>query len=246
MSLLNLAERYNDQQEALRRVLDGKQATIWTSQPGIVQQVDLVKLTVTLQPAIQAVVVQGSGRGNVTLPQIPDVPIVYPRGGGYSLTFPVGSGDECLAIHASRCIDNWWENGGIQPQYEQRMHDLSDCFALTGPYSQKQKIANVSTNTVQLRSDDGTLFVEVDLPNKKVRLISNADTITVDSNAGTISINATSTVEVTAPTTNVHGDLHVTGAVIAGFGGGAQVGLQTHHHVNDSHGDTEGPPVPGT
>ena len=39
----------------------------------------------------------------------------------------------------------------------------------------------------------------------------------------------------------VTGDIHATGAVIAGFGGGDQVGLQTHEHAqgDDSHGDTE-------
>lgn len=47
------------------------------------------------------------------------------------------------------------------------------------------------------------------------------------------------------------GDLKTAGGVIAGFGTGDQVGLQTHHHTqpNDSHGDTEGPtaaPTAGT
>lgn len=49
----------------------------------------------------------------------------------------------------------------------------------------------------------------------------------------------------------VHGDLHVTGAIIAGFGGADQVGLQTHKHNQgaDSHSDAEVPtdaPTPGT
>lgn len=48
-----------------------------------------------------------------------------------------------------------------------------------------------------------------------------------------------------------NGDLHVTGAIIAGFGTGDQVGVQTHtHHQGaDSHGDSEAPtnpPTPGT
>jgi phage gp45-like len=51
--------------------------------------------------------------------------------------------------------------------------------------------------------------------------------------------------------TLVTGDLHVTGAIIAGFGGVDQVGVQTHTHKqgNDSHGDTEVPtdaPTAGT
>ena len=44
-----------------------------------------------------------------------------------------------------------------------------------------------------------------------------------------------------SPIFTVQGSIHATGAVIAGFGGGDQVGLQTHSHSQgaDSHGDTE-------
>ena len=47
--------------------------------------------------------------------------------------------------------------------------------------------------------------------------------------------------EITGATWIVTGDLHVTGAVIAGYGGADQVGMQTHthHQPADSHGDTE-------
>ncbi len=48
-------------------------------------------------------------------------------------------------------------------------------------------------------------------------------------------------VDIKTPLLTVEGDLQVTGAVIAGFGGGDQVGLQTHTHSQspDSHGDDE-------
>src|SRR5581483_5197274 len=47
------------------------------------------------------------------------------------------------------------------------------------------------------------------------------------------------------------GNIHTSGAIVAGFGTGGQVGLQTHSHAqpNDSHGDTEAPtaaPTGGT
>ena len=47
----------------------------------------------------------------------------------------------------------------------------------------------------------------------------------------------------------VNGDIHATGAIIGGFGGADQVGLQTHVHTGtDSHGDTLSinPPTAGS
>src|SRR5882672_3916934 len=147
---MDFRERINDHQEGLRAVMDGRQAQTWTSLPGVVTAVDLTKHTVSVQPTIQAVVVSPEGkRENTTLPILVDVPLVWSRGGDCTTTFPIKVDDEVLVVFSSRCIDNWWENGGIQPQFEQRMHDLSDGFAIPGPFSQKTKIDNVSTTTAQ-------------------------------------------------------------------------------------------------
>lgn len=42
------------------------------------------------------------------------------------------------------------------------MHDLSDGFAIPGPWSQAAKIEGVSASAVQLRSDDGASCVEIE------------------------------------------------------------------------------------
>ena len=77
-------------------------------------------------------------------------------------TYKVKPGDECLVVFASRCIDAWWQSGGIQSPAEARMHDLSDGFAIPGPWSQAAKIEGVSASAVQLRSDDGASCVEIE------------------------------------------------------------------------------------
>lgn len=143
-------------------MLDGRQATIWTCLPGIIDSVDLVKMTAVVQPAIQV-----SLRGTdgiyrpANLPQCLDCPIVFPSGGGFTLTFPIAVGDECKISFSSRCIDAWWQSGGVQPQAEFRMHDLSDGFVEVGPRSQARLLSNISTTTAQLRSDDGVSYVEL-------------------------------------------------------------------------------------
>lgn len=94
-------------------------------------------------------------------PVIQDIPVVFPRGGGCTLTFPVKAGDECLVIFSDRCIDFWWQNGETQNTSRTRSHSFSDAFVIPGPQSQAKKISSISTSAAQLRTDDGSAFVEV-------------------------------------------------------------------------------------
>ncbi|GKK06786.1 Gp138 family membrane-puncturing spike protein [Klebsiella quasipneumoniae] len=125
--------------------------------PGIIQSFDPDAVTAVVQPAIKGAEQDESGAEvSVNLPLLVDVPVVFPRGGGCTLTFPVKEGDECLVIFADRCIDFWWQSGGIQEPVDGRMHDLSDAFCIVGPQSQAKKISDISTSAVELRSDDGS------------------------------------------------------------------------------------------
>lgn len=124
--------------------------------PGIIQSFDPEAVTCTVQPAIYGQRLGDDGAlVSEELPIIPDVPVVFPRGGGCTLTFPVKLGDECLLVFSDRCIDFWWQNGEVQEPVDPRQHDLSDAFAIVGPQSQAQKISGISASAVELRSDNG-------------------------------------------------------------------------------------------
>ncbi|MFX6052396.1 Gp138 family membrane-puncturing spike protein, partial [Acinetobacter baumannii] len=77
------------------------------------------------------------------------------------LTFPVKRGDECLVHFSSRCIDLWWQNGGIQPPFENRKHDLSEGFATCAPQSQPKRLKSVATDAVELRNDGGNAKIRI-------------------------------------------------------------------------------------
>lgn len=159
---MDRAQLLNDSEEAQRLVLDGRQSCIWTALPAIVQSADLTAMTCEVQPAIQGSVENEDGTITVVnLPLLVDVPICYPSGGGFALTFPLVAGDEVLVVMASRCIDSWWQLGGIQKPIEARMHDLSDGFAIPGPKSQPRKLSGISSSGVQLRSNDGTKVIGI-------------------------------------------------------------------------------------
>lgn len=162
----------NDAEQAMRLVLDGRQSCIWTAMPGIVQSVDLAAMTCEIQPAIQGTIEDENGKlQSVNLPLLVDVPIVFPGAGGFVITFPIAAGDEVLVVFGSRCIDAWWQSGGIQRPMEARMHDLSDGFAIPGPRSQPKKVSSISATAVQIRNDAGDAYIEI-APDGKIKLVS--------------------------------------------------------------------------
>jgi len=242
-------ERISSDASAIRGAIKGALSDLWTASPGIVQTTSLGKdgqLTATVQPAVMAKQLAPDGsRKDVALPLLVDVPIVYPRGGGYSLTFPVAKDDEVLVVFGARCIDNWWQSGGVQPQHELRFHDLSDGFAIAGPFSQKTKI-EVSDKTTQLRSNDGKMHIELDSPNSQLTILTDPISLTLNYAAKTVVLKGSDTVEIDSPTVTIKGDLKVTGEVTA-HSSGASVSLTTHTTSNVQGGlGTSGPPVPGT
>lgn len=96
-----------------------------------------------------------------TIKPIPNVRPIMMRVPGWSLTLPIVPGTECFLLFADMCVDGWWQNGGVQTQYDRRRHDLSDAFALFGPWSQPNTLDDYSTDSMQLRSDDGTVVIDL-------------------------------------------------------------------------------------
>lgn len=145
---------------------------LFVALPCIVQSFDPDAVTVEAQPAIKWRVTEDGTEKTVPLPLLVDVPVIFPRGGGATLTFPVKPGDECLVVFADRCIDYWWQSGGVQEAVDPRKHNLSDGFALVGPQSQATKISNISTSAVQLRSDDGSTYFQLSPADQKIKIVA--------------------------------------------------------------------------
>jgi hypothetical protein len=201
-------ERSPNLNELLIAAMSSHQATVWTSLPGIIESYSPAKMTVSVRPSIQArVQLEGGEYQWVSIPLLVDVPVIFPSGGGFTLTFPISPGDECLVMFASRCIDGWWQSGGVQQQMDLRMHDLSDGFALVGPRSQPRVLSPAANATaVDLRADTGGSHVR---------------------------ISADGSVEVKAPTITLLGDVTVTGTLAVSGASvthqGTNIG-RTHRH----------------
>ncbi|HBA9508764.1 TPA: translation initiation factor IF-2 [Escherichia coli] len=170
---VSLSAQLGSKEQADVRLAGSVMSALRVSMPGIVQSFDPDTVTVVVQPAIKGYEPGSNGiNQSTTLPLLVDVPVVFPRGGGCTLTFPVKAGDECLVIFADRCIDFWWQSGGIQEPVDDRMHDLSDAFCIVGPQSQARKISGINTSATQLRSDDGSTYFELNPDTRKIKIVA--------------------------------------------------------------------------
>lgn len=144
--------------------------------PGILSSVNLSAMTCEVQVAIQAPVNDEDGNTQfVNLPLLLDVPIVFPSGGGFTITFPLKAGDEVLVIFANRAIDTWWQSSGVQKPIEARMNDLSDAFAIPGPKSQPKKISDISGSNLQIRADNNTGYFQIAADGRMNLVVPTAD-----------------------------------------------------------------------
>jgi hypothetical protein len=170
-----------------------------------------------VQPCLNEVLNIGGQVTYVTLPVLLDCPICMYRAGGFMITLPITAGDECLIHFGDACIDSWWQNGAgsaaspsPQNPMDLRRHDLSDGHIEPVIWSQPRKITNWSTNSVRIRNEANTNFIDL-----------SATALTLQFGASSIVINASGIAENTA------GTISRSAAVIEDSGGGSYLQLSS-------------------
>lgn len=209
---MNISELIGDTEESLKSMTENYINNMRVAIPAIIVQFDSQKQTASVQPAIKDTL-----QGIFTaLPELSDVPVQFPRAGGYSLTFPVKAGDECLLVFSDMCIDGWWQSGGVQNQAEKRRHDLSDACAILGITSVPKALKNVSMEGVRLQNDSGTDYIQI----SEQGIVLKSKNIRIEGN------------------TFINGDLEITGNTNIG---GISFASHIHGGVETGNGNTQVP-----
>jgi hypothetical protein len=201
--MLTINERLADPTEQLRLLTLMVALDIRVAMPGIIETYDPDSQTATIQPAIRETVNINGNQEWTNLPLLVDVPILFPRAGGYSITFPVAKGDECLVIFTDCCYDAFWQSGGVQNQVDRRRHDLSDGMAIITKISQPNRLAGVSTGSLQIRNDAGSAIIEI-------------AGSTININSGNINIGPNTTIDGRQFMSHTHGGVEPGGGTTGG------------------------------
>jgi len=147
---------------------------IHTALPGTVESYDPVRQSANVQPTVMRRYVSENGEVVAeSLPQITDVPVVFPGAGGMRITFPVQRGDTVLLIFTEASIERWLTRGVNADPEDDRRHALTDAIAIPGLRSFASPLTSAPTDRATIGADSGA----------RIELKSDEITIT-DQNGG--------------------------------------------------------------
>lgn len=161
--------------QALMQLVRRMLLEVNTAIPGEIIAFNPVLQTVTAKPCIKGTTITNEGQTVfVPLPQIIEVPVYFPFSTttGFSLTYPVVPGDQCLLLFSQRSFDNWLTMGSVQDPSEPgepRSHQYPDALALIGfspnPLAikdfQQAGSGSCLSNGIEIRSMTRNSYVKV-------------------------------------------------------------------------------------
>jgi len=100
------------------------------------------------------------------LPMLCDVPVLFPRAGGFFISFPIQPGDFVKLIFNEVDIEAWLENSPPSIADNQRF-SLKGAVALPGVYPQAKTLLDAHKSNLVLGKDQG---LQIHIDEQKIRL----------------------------------------------------------------------------
>jgi hypothetical protein len=148
--------------EALERVLKGGRRSLHTSFPAKVLAYDAASQTVDLEPQLMRELEDDDGALEFEqLPTLYDVPVQWPRAGGFVVTFPIATGDYVEVQCAEQSTLAWRASGAVSVPGISQAHGLNGCIAKPGWYPDTKKLTGVSTADLVIGKEDGSSTIKV-------------------------------------------------------------------------------------
>lgn len=149
-----------DLTEVLDEVLESWALDLHTAIPGKIKSYDAAKQTaeVIVQVRTQTPKEDGSLQAEEA-PVLPNVPVQWPRGGGYALHFPLAPGDFVLLVFSEAAIGHWRETGQLSDPGDLRRHSISYPVAIPGIAPNAGKLTDAPTGEAVLTVGAGVFRV---------------------------------------------------------------------------------------
>jgi hypothetical protein len=161
--------------EVLLAVLDSRLAHVHTAMPGKVESYDAATQTVSVKPQLKTAYPDGEGDyTHKDLPVIPNVPVAFPRAGGFFVSFPIQKGDFVLLVFSERSIQAWRDKGTAVEPGDLGLHPLDGAVAIPGVFPEADALDDAHASNMRL-GKDGTAGAQIEITESEVRLGQGGD-----------------------------------------------------------------------
>lgn len=122
-----------DLAELIEGAIASQLLDLHTAIPGKVKSYDAAKQTAEVIIQVRAATPAEDGSTVAEEPPvIPNVPVQWPRGGGFALHFPLAAGDHVLLVFSEAAIGHWRASGQVADPGDLRRHSLAYPVAIPG------------------------------------------------------------------------------------------------------------------
>lgn len=138
--------------EAIQHGIDTALDHVFKAGPGIVKSYDPLTNTAFIQPALKHAVwsVSTDERTFLEVGEIPFVPVVFPRAGGFVLRTPVSPGDHVLLVYCDSSLAEYRENGQVSEPQDARRHSIGWPVAIVGFFPDNKALSPLDAAAVAL------------------------------------------------------------------------------------------------
>ncbi len=128
--------------EALEIFLNASRVDTHVALPGRVESYDADKQVADVKPMVKRVARdQDDVRSVDSLQVLSAVPVAFPRGGGYLMTFPLAAGDTGLLVFCERDIGAWRASGQDSDPSDEGLHTLAGAVFYPGLHTEANALA---------------------------------------------------------------------------------------------------------
>lgn len=141
----------------LNSVIKNAVTGLHVAMPAEVVSYDASSQTVDLQVKVNDRLEREDGTVEfLPVPVLVGVPVAFPSGGSFRITFPIQKGDTGAVIWADRSIQEWQATGTLSSPPDVRSHHLADALLfIPGVHPDNRPWSGADTSAITLGSDSG-------------------------------------------------------------------------------------------
>ena len=129
MTSMNRDTDYSNLAQAIRFAIRQSLKDMYTCMPGIVESYDAETRRAVVKGALKVVT---TNKEEIEREAIHDVQVMFPSGGGFTMTFPLERGDPVLLCYSQRGLANWKKTLGVAAPDTIGFFSEKDAFAIPG------------------------------------------------------------------------------------------------------------------